>query len=163
MKQQSSISNTTIETSYQNKDAYLSIDDMPIWNWNKILSTGDLKYLFINEKGRVGNKIVNLWNDLQEQYVKKFGIDANLLKEIKLKRKIANLNYDYIITKDKFNETLISIANAELNELHKNSGIDFHELLDHMEKYKGFRIDTKLTSVTSWFTTIKNMSNGKNN
>ena len=140
-------------------DYYTNIDEMPIWNWNEITKTGDLKYLFKKIKLKVKLKHSDIWDNLQDQYINEFGLESSLKKEIKLKNKIAKLRYDYLITKKRFNKTLISVAQNQLNAISTEKGIKFDELKDHLEKYKGFRIDTKTTTVKEWFYTIKNMSN----
>ena len=142
------------------ENTYKSIESLPIWNWYEILKTGDLKHLFINGKGRVSERIGELWDELQDQYINEFGLDDKFKKKLKLLKKKAILNYDFIITGDRFINTKLSIVEADLNELDTEQGISFHELKDHLEKYKGFRIDTKITSVIEWHYALKNMSNG---
>jgi len=153
MKQLSSIFSTTEKT-------YQSIEFMPIWNWYEILKTGDLKHLFISGKGRVNEKIGVLWDQLQDEYIYLFGLDEKFTKRIKLLKKKAILNYEYILTKDRFINTKLAILEADLEQLNSGEAIGFYSLKDHLEKYKGFRIDPKEFTVIEWHTALKNMSNG---
>lgn len=158
MKQQNSISNILIENCYQ------GIEDMPIWNWNQILQTGDLKYLFIKNSGRVSKKIGDHWDNIQDQYIAEFGLDENYQKELKLLKKKASLNYEFIYTGDRFINTKLKIVEADLLSLKQDGkGIKFHDLKDRLEKYKGYRIDPKITTVIEWHYTLKNMTDGKAN
>jgi hypothetical protein len=133
---------------------------MPIWNWYEILKTGDLKHLFISGKGRVNEKIGVLWDQLQDEYIYLFGLDEKFTKRIKLLKKKAILNYEYILTKDRFINTKLAILEADLEQLNSGEAIGFYSLKDHLEKYKGFRIDPKEFTVIEWHTALKNMSNG---
>lgn len=139
---------------------YNSIEFMPIWNWNEILKTGDLKHLFINGKGRVSEKIGNIWDSIQDEYIDTFGLEDNFKKQLRLLVKKTKLNYEFIITGDKFINTKLMILEADIKALESGKGTSFYELKDHIEKYKGFRIDPKTTTVIEWFTAQKNMSNG---
>lgn len=154
MKQEN-YSYSTTENTYQ------SIEFMPVWNWFEILKTGDLKHLFISGKGRVSERLGELWDTLQDEYITEFGLDDKFKKKLRLLKEKALLNYEFIITGDRFINTQLSIVDADLEELNEGQGITFYELKDHLEKYKGFRIDTKETTVIEWHYALKNMSNGK--
>ena len=66
----------------------------------------------------------------------------------------------YILTKDMFINTKLAILEADLEQLNSGEAIGFYSLKDHLEKYKGFRIDPKEFTVIEWHTALKNMSNG---
>lgn len=152
MKQQNSTYNTTEKT-------YNSINEMPMFNWNEILSTGDLKYIFKECKGRVSEKIADLWYELQDQYIERFGLDEKFIKKLRLLKEKADLNYEFILTKDKFINTRIGIVDADLKALDSGASSDVWEVKDQMEKYKGYAINLKTITVTEWGVTLKNMSN----
>ena len=61
----------TEETSYLGR-LWQSIEDMPIYNWIKILETGDLKWLFVKNKGRVSSRSQEHWMELQQEYLDEF-------------------------------------------------------------------------------------------
>lgn len=183
------------------EDTYQSIEFMPIWNWNKIMETRDLKYLFFISKVHVNNSekytslydyikvredkyskfrmfffrrkvkrlkdlrlyLLNtseLWDTLQDEYIKIFGLDAKFVKRLKLLKEKARLNYEFVETKNRFLNTLLSIVDADLKELETGVAIEFNELKDHLEKHKGYRIDPKTTTVIEWQYALKNMTNG---
>lgn len=153
MKLKNSTLNTTEKT-------YNDIETMPIWNWYEILKTGDLKHLFVSGSGRVSDKIADLWDELQDQYITEFGLDESFKKQIRLLKEKAILNYNFILTKDPFINTELSIIEADLTELNTGKSVGFYEMKSHLEKYKGFRIPVKEVTVIEWFTDLKNMSNG---
>lgn len=142
------------------ESTYQSIESMPIWNWQKILETGDLKYLFIKCSGRVSERIGELWDTLQDQYIQEFGLEENFKKQLRLLKKKAQLNYDYVLTGDRFINTLLTIVDADLDALSTQKPVKFYELKSHLEKFKGCRIDPKVTTVIEWNYDLKIMSNG---
>jgi len=133
---------------------------MPIWNWQEILKTGDLKHLFISGSGRVSKKLADLWDNLQDEYITEFGLDDSFKKQLRLLKEKAILNYNYILTKDPFINTQLSIVDADLDSLNTGKSTSFYETKSYLEKYKGYRMQIKEITVIEWFTDLKNMSNG---
>lgn len=157
MKRQNFISNITEKT-------YNSIEFLPIWNWNEILKTGDFRHLVQDKKALIKVKtseLTKLWEHLQDEYIQEFGLDEKFKKKLKLLKEKARLNYEFILTKDRFINTELAIVEADLQDLESERSISFYELKDHLEKHKGgARIDPKITTVTEWHYALKNMSNG---
>lgn len=146
------------ETSYLNK-VWGSIEEMPIYNWIKILEMGDLKWLFIN-KGRVTQKTADHWLNLQDEYINEFGLDEGYKQQLRLMRKLNDLNIQFVLTRDRSLLNLINMTEADLTGSKVTKATSFYQVLDHVEKYKGFAIDPKTTSVMKWYYSLKNMSNG---
>lgn len=135
------------------------LDEMPIFNWIKILETSDLNYIFISE-GIIVNKTEEHWLELQQEYIDEFGLDETYKQRLRLMELLKNLNLDFVITRDRFLLNLIKICEADIQILSAGKTIKFYEMVDHVEKYKGFSIDPKKISVKSWYYSLKNMSNG---
>lgn len=136
-----------------------NIDKMPIHNWIKILETADLNYLFISE-GIVVSKTEDHWLNLQQEYIDEFGLDKTYKQKLRLMEQLKNFNNEFVLTRDRFILNLIKICEADIKMLDTDRAIKFYEMVDHAEKYKGFRIDPKKISVKSWYYTLKNMSSG---
>jgi len=134
---------------------------MPIYNWIKILETTDLKWLFKEGKGRVTKRLSEHWLNLQQQYIDEFGLDESYKEQLRVMRKLTLLNLEYVEKKDRFLLNLIKMSESDLNQLQQKQGVKFFEMLDHVEKYKGYSIDPHTTSVMKWYYSLKNMSNGK--
>ena len=92
---------------------------------------------------KCGDKIADLWDELQDQYITEFGLDESFKKQIRLLKEKAILNYNFILTKDPFINTELSIIEADLTELNTGKSVGFYEMKSHLEKYKGFRIPVK--------------------
>ena len=139
-----------------------SIENMPIYNWIKILETGELKWLFI-DKGLETDSAAEHWLGLQQQYIDEFGLDESYKQQLRLMEKLKNLNLDFVLTRDRSLLNSIKITEIDLEIDSSKKIISFYDILDHVEKYKGLHIDPKKTSVMKWYYSLKNMSNGKEN
>jgi hypothetical protein len=148
-------STSTITAPY-----YDSIEVMPIWNWNKIMETGDLKYLFISG-GRVSSKCKKIWNDLQDEYFTEFGVDESYKRKLRLMKEVVNLNDQFIQTKDRQILNFINIAEHDIRGLSITNSLKFYDLLDKVMSVRKMIIDPKRFSVIQWYYALKNLSNGK--
>lgn len=143
------------------ENIYTTIDEMPIWNWNKIHSTGEMKYLYKDLSGKNSDYNYNIWNELQDEYINKFGLEETFKQRLRLMKKAAKLNCEFVISKDRFLLNELAILEAQIDNFDNVKSMDFYEVKDYIEKYKGFRIDPKTTTVTEYFYSLKNMRNGK--
>jgi len=159
MNHSHTLSTGTGATSYLNR-LWVDIEEMPIWNWIQILETGDLKWIF-KKKGNVTKRISEHWLNLQQQYIDEFGLDENYKNQLRIMKKLTLLNLEFVETRERHLLNLIKIAELDIKRTNGQKAVKFYEILDHVEKYKGFSIDPKTTSVMKWYYSLKNMSNGK--
>jgi hypothetical protein len=147
------------------ENCYSTIDELPIYNWNKIYETLDLSYLIKDKSKKVKqNILVKLWEDLQNEYLKEFGLEPMFVQRLNLIKQKAIKNYDYIITGDRFILTELSIIDADLKRLEGTNKQSFWKIKEIAENNKGFRIDPKTTTVIEWYHILKNLKeNGKAN
>ena len=145
------------ETSYLS-NLWVDLEEMPINNWRLILETGDLKYLFKSRKGRVSKRCIEHWDVLQQEYLDEFGLEESYKQILRLENKLLNLNLDFVIGRDRFLLNVIKITEADISALREGESVKFYEMLDHVEKYKGFAIDPDNYSVKKWYYSLKNIS-----
>lgn len=160
------MSDGTLTTYYAEK-IWLRIDEMPIWNWQKIVETGDLIYLYKNhtKKDKVLKAFSNVWEDLQQQYIDEFGMDDTTMNKMRIMRKIIGLNLKFCETQDRSLFNIIKIEQQRLSDLNKGGGMKFYKILDIVSTHKHQRIDPKVTTVIEWGYALKNMTaqHGKDN
>ena len=162
----SSTSNGIAGKSYVLSTCWISIEEMPVWNWTKIFETGDLKYLFKQEKEvKESHFLRDLWIDLQQQHMNEFGVDTAMIARIKTMRKLINLNIKFYETRDRSLLNIIRIEEAKLNANSAEVNLRFYKVLDFVSSHKGFRINPKEFTVIEWYHALKNMAaqHGKNN
>lgn len=139
-----------------------SIEVMPVYYWVKILETGDLKYLFKEGEGKVTSRVEDKWLELQDEYMAEFGQDEKFKQRLRTMRDIIEYNCDYVLTGDRMLKNYIKMAEADLESITKEKVHSFYEVLDYVEKYKGYHIDPKTITVIKWYHTLRNMAkNGK--
>jgi calcineurin-like phosphoesterase family protein len=139
---------------------YESIDEMPIYNWNKIIETGDLKWIFKNG-GRVTKKLGEVWVKLQDEYFLEFGLDDTFKKQLRLMKEVIKLNDEFIQNGDRSILNLIHISEVDLQATKKGNTMRFYDLLDRVMSIKKMYIDPKQYTVVQWYYTLKNLANGQ--
>lgn len=135
-----------------------SIEEMPVYNWVKILETGDLKYLYKEEEGKVTKRLQDIWLDLQQQYIDEFDFDEKFKARMRIVADIATYNCEFVLTGDRMLKNYILMSQKDLENLDKEKAHSFYEVLDYVEKYKGYQIDPKKITVIRWYHTLENMA-----
>lgn len=145
------------------KKVFRDIDEMPIYNWNKIHETGDLKYLikdgFKAESYEI-RFLLKRWKKLYEQYVNRFGFSDDFLSILELEKNIALLKIEKAERGDENIQTFIEIdeiklqkKKAELNSVKS----DFFDIKAGVESSLGFHIDPKKCTVVEFYSYIKTL------
>ncbi len=140
-----------------------SIENLPIWNWNKIQETGDYTYLRIDRiNGQVTKseyKILNsLWEKIFDEYIARFGFSSEFISLMEKKKHIALLQLQFIQSGDRSLITFIELEQKELEQLQAENGGEknsFYKSKTHLEKFLGFQIDVKKTSVVEFHSYIE--------
>ena len=82
---------------------YSTIHDLPIDNWNNIVATNNLNYLFKEpdlENEDFHNELSDIWMFLNDEYISRYGIGEKYTKILSIKKKISLLKIDYYIRKN---------------------------------------------------------------
>lgn len=145
-------------------DMWDSIEIMPIYNFHKVLSTGDLIFTLkskISKKQLIKNhdKLSKNWENLYDDYLNHFGIAKELLRRMEIEDKIAKLMIDRWLKDNKSLESVIAIEQMKLNEVDgkKKKASSFEEDVAIIEKYMSIGLDVNKTSVKRFYTYIKIM------
>jgi hypothetical protein len=134
---------------------------MPVWNWNKIHETGDLKYLVIADnykdiEGQNNEETANIWLDLYQQYIDEFGINNNFKRFMQKKQQLAAKIAEYIASGDKFKLNKINILEIDIKGMvDEKEPQKFGEVVAGVEKFFGFQIDSKVLTVQKYYNYIK--------
>jgi hypothetical protein len=145
------------------KNYYISISELPIWNWWKIAETGNLIYLHKdNDYTKVDYSLVGLWNNLQNQYLDEFGITQEFEDVIKLKKKWIIKKADYLLTGERFKLTELDIIEAEINEtMNSKITVDKDDTVIMLETKLNRELNPKKISVKKYYNYINYFSNQK--
>lgn len=139
---------------------YESIEDMPIYNWFKV-NNGDMRFMLIKQTAKYdGVKAREYFDKIYAEYIDVFGISESYLKVIELKKNISVLQIEMAITGDRILKNFIKMAQIELNQINsKTNKTNTNEVKVHLEKYLGFRLNEKETSVKEYYTYLNVMAN----
>ena len=93
-------------------DCYNSIDELPIKIWFDIHKNVNFKKLLksgVCENEKTYFKLFEVWQKLYNEFIDRFGLSDEFLADLQTEIKIANLQADLIITKQKHLKTLIKV------------------------------------------------------
>jgi hypothetical protein len=138
------------QDSYQQEQKelkyYKSIYDCPIWNYHRVLNTGDTRYLYIlTDYEKLPKKhLNNVFDDIFWQYQEEAGLDDNLKSIIEYKAKIAELEYEEI-EKGIGNKAKISYYQRMIDGYKSKQNDSLSKRLAILSKYMGQMISPKTT------------------
>lgn len=131
---------------------YLTIDELPLWNWIKIM---DGEIHFIRKNILDGNEIADsiVFDELFDQYIAEFGLSKLHDKMLKAQKKRAMLELDFVITGNRFKLTEIDMQIQRINEMLKNagSGMTIEQSLIHISKWMNSWINAKTITTREFF------------
>jgi len=136
------------------RDVYPDLNTLPIANWWKINSTNNYAYLLrVNRdvSEREYTILEGKYDDLMEDYIVRYGMNDQLNDVLEKQREIALMRIDLILKNDPSLQTLIEVAEIELNELVKSQeGMSYQTLKAIIDKVMGFQINENTTSVVQF-------------
>ena len=139
---------------------YSSIDDLPMYNWKKIHDTDELKWLFVNKVDCENTlELESLWGSIYDEYLEEFGLSEEYKEILNVKRKIANLQAEYIIKGNRITLNYINIEKNALESLYEanKKGSTFRDSLVHLEKMQGIKINTKQITVADYYNYLRSI------
>lgn len=138
---------------------YHTLDELPIHNWWMLHSSGDLKYLLrtdITIPIHNDPELINTWENLNDDYIEMFGFNEDYLRLIEMKEQYIRDRIDGWTNKDLNKEMQADLLGLRIDreENPDEVQIENNELLNILEKHKGYRIDTKTVSVTEFHNSL---------
>ena len=132
-----------------------SIDVMPLQNWIHC-NNGDISYMVIEGEATEEEQLL-AFAKVYDQYLNKFGLNKKYERYIQATMKRAELQMEYVLTKDKFKLTEIDIQNAKIAnlEVHFGGGQTIDVVLIYVSKWLGYRLNAKEISVLEYFVILE--------
>lgn len=136
-------------TLSNSKQSWASIDEMPLFNWEKC-QDGQLNYINKDLKPRQDD--AQRWIEIYNSYLAKYGVGEQLERYLSQKIHLAKLRLQLVATNELFLLNHIEVAQIELNQLdpRKHKGMTTQQMLVHLSKWIGYRIDLKLITVVEY-------------
>ena len=146
--------------SFYLRKYYLTIHELPIFNWTQFYKTTNPIYL--SRTGKICKRVSEVYKSLESQLIDEFGISEDYLKIINLKIEIELLYGEQIRTGDRSNQLLIDIREVDINSLsNQNNKSDLMQALLTIEKFMGLKLNPKELSVFDFYNYLKFVSENK--
>lgn len=142
---------------------YISIEELPVYNWWKLHEKNDFKQVLRNEKDNIDGRVVEVVKELQNEFIAIFGIDENYAAFLRKQIQIELLKIRVVKTGDRSLENQIDILEIELEELtnrEEDKGLNTATIA--VEKWMGFKLDTKKISTFEYYSYIKAIEKATN-
>lgn len=142
---------------------FQNIDELPIYNWNKVHETGDLRFILLKNTSKPFTKkqlltATQKWTVIYEEYIAKFGFSEHFIDMLEIEKEIALLIIEKNETGDMSFQTGINLLNAKIErKIEEMPKGDFFLLKAQMEKQLGFRINTRECSVMEFYSYLKSL------
>lgn len=140
------------------KVSFLSIDDLPIYNWWQVHKTKDKSYILKNRRTLKKWETVamkSIWDSLVNQYLEAFGINETYKEIIEIEKDILYLRTSAIAIGETPDRTLIEIREKDIADRLQAMGDrqqdSYYEHKGMMEHLLGFSIDIHKCSVKEYY------------
>ncbi len=145
---------------------FRSIEELPIWNWNKIKEEEDFRYLLKLDDyfdlpvpdPEVIVELGFLWEKVKDQFTERFGFPDQFKRIEKKRIEIDLLMLDFIITGDIGLQTLIQVKRKQLEgmikKIQQDSDQPFEEQVVILESHFKLAIDTHKVSVLRYYSYV---------
>lgn len=140
---------------------YKSIKHLPLENWFEC-SDGNYEYARINQEHGTKAEDKKAWDELYNSFIQLIGLDENFLRYIELLKSRALKQLEFVegVKDGKRDRKLmngIREISARIQAYEKTlsfGGTDRYELLQHLGKMQGYRIDPLTTKTIEYFKLI---------
>jgi hypothetical protein len=133
---------------------YLTIDEMPIYNWFKCIDLKDYTFVLKTKKECVEselNECEGIFGELYLQYIDAFGISEQLADILSIQNEILSLKIERVITNDKTIDSFIELKELELKDKVSVKQTKTNLIKVSIEKYLGFRLNEKEVTVVEYY------------
>lgn len=148
---------------------YTDIWTMPIYNWFKLLDTGNLG--FINESSTLkapdevevvhSEELIETRHNLNNQFFKEFGQSQQTTTILKKKIELVKLKANFLHTGNKMNKTFIEIKEGEIKALSPDGAVfDYNKEVGLISRVTPYPLNTRKISVHEYHTIKNSLSNG---
>ena len=137
---------------------YKSIEDIPVYNWWKLHEENDFKYLLKDSKNKTNNRAEKVVKSIKDEFINTFGVDKKYEEYLNLVWKLEVKKIEIAITGDRSKKIFADMLEIDIEDLLNEKEVEVHNHgLMHIEKYMGFRLDVKTTTVFEFYSYVKDI------
>lgn len=137
---------------------HTSIDTLPLQSWIDC-HDGDLTKTRMDTKRGDQKKDEIAWEQIQDTYLKLYGMSKVLEKIYKAMRQLAILELEYVITEDRMKLTLAEMEEQKIKSLltNKGQGISIQQSLVYLSQWMNQWITTRGITTREYFDLLEEM------
>lgn len=135
-----------------------SIDTLPLQSWIEC-HDGDMTKTRLDAKRGNQKKDEIAWEQIQDSYLKLYGMSKVLEKVYKAMRQLAILELEYVITEDRMKLTLAEMEEQKMKSLltNKGQGISIQQSLVYLSQWMNQWITTRGITTREYFDLLEEM------
>lgn len=144
-----------LEAKYSNR-YYKSIEDLPVLNWWKLHEESDFTWLLKNKNKKVNKYAQKVFKSIKSEFINTFGIDSKYEQYLNKIWKLEAINIDIALSGDRSKKLFANKLELEIEDLLSEQEIKVHNHgIMHVEKFMGFKLDKKTTTVSDFYGYVK--------
>lgn len=149
------------------RKCYEGIDDMPIKRWWAIHEFKDYTHLVRVRRGSYNRyqkaALYGLWERIWSQYIERFGFSKDFQATLEKEKEIALLINEKIQSGDKTLQTIIEVAQQELEAMKSTTSgkSDFWEYNASIERVLQRNLDPETITVARFFSIVNELKKRK--
>lgn len=122
-----------------NKDYFDSIENIPIWNWDKVTSGNslDLSYL-LKERREVKDveimELYSTWMSMQNEYISAYGLPDEYIELLELQKEWILKKTEELADGIRFAKTEVAIIEEDMQSLKKKDSVKLSTSLIFLEE-----------------------------
>jgi hypothetical protein len=126
---------------------------MPLYNWVQVTEEGKMEYVCKDIEMANNIDVQSAWEHIYDDYLRRYGLSKLYKRLLEVKRKKAILELDYVITRDRFNLTLIEMEESNIEQMINNrgAGVSINTALVYLSKWIGYRLNWKELTTLEYF------------
>ena len=137
---------------------YSSIDSLPLYNWQKCVN-GSLKHVrtIVKDEDKDNKEDQEAFEKIYNEYIERFGMGKLYEKWLKIMKKKAVLECDFVITQEQFKITEIQIEEAKIKAMldNKGEGTSIEKSLIYLGQWLGYRLNIKEVTTLEYFNLLE--------
>lgn len=138
---------------------YRDIDELPLYNYSKIIDTNELGYLIVDSSPYNLKKLdkkelfelSEVWKNINCQIIDYIGISDDMRQVLRIEKDISLLRLQMIETGDRSIDTIINLKELELNQIRPKEKKSIEESIVLLEIFLKMPINSKNTSVKRYY------------
>ncbi len=134
---------------------FKSIEELPIWNFNKVIEKNDLRYLLklddYYKLPELKDDLNNIWETIIDEFYNEFGISEKYRNTLLQEKDMAMMELEYALG----NKSLKTIIEIKKRNKKTDNDDKFEEQVARLEIHFKIPIDVRKMSVQRYYTYIK--------